>query len=182
VSILAAAGIAVTLLGVLGMLPAGSVAHAQVEATQAFTVRVPPKLTVTPPSSTITIPHDGTPRNRASTTQRWHVNANSLFGATVAFSTDRAFANAANARLKGDAQLDLAVVRSEGLAKWAVTVASDRTHLRGSRRDERATVRAASERPGSGTFDIRVTFLADPQVSLEPGDYAVTVVGTLTAN
>jgi len=132
--------------------------------------------------STITLRPDGTPGTQVFTTQRFRVDANSLFGATVSFSTDRAFTHVAKAGFKGDAQLDLAVVRSEALAKWTVKVASDRTHYRGSLRDERATVRAVSECPGSATFDITVTFIKDPDMPLEPGDYALTVVGTLTAN
>lgn len=131
-------------------------------------------------SATIILRHDGTPGSQVANTQRWDVKANSRFGATVSFSTDRAFRHVSKAGFKGDAQLDLAVAGSEGLAEWAVETASDRTHFRGSPRDERATVRAVSERPGSATFDMTVTFVTDPDVPF--GDYTLTVVATLTAN
>jgi hypothetical protein len=159
-----------------------SCASAQEQATQAFAIRVPPKFSVAPPSPTVTLTHDGTDQDQVFAAQRWSVSANSLSGATITFSTTQAFTNTTNEDAKCDAQIDLAVSSSGGLAAWAVAVASDRTSCRGVVPDEQATVRAVSHGPGPGTFDVTVTFLEDPSEPLEQGEYALTVVGTLTAN
>jgi hypothetical protein len=166
-------------LGILSTIPT---AHAQERATQAFTVRIPPKLGVTPPAPTATLSHDGTGQDQAFAAQRWTVSANSRSGASVTFSTDQAFTNTTNAAAKRDAQIELTVSSPAILAGWAAVVASDRTYYRDAAGDERATVRATSNGPGQASFEIVVTVLDDPNEPLEAGEYALTVVGTLTAN
>jgi hypothetical protein len=174
--------LAVILLHAAGVLLPTSVAHGQVEARQTFVVRVPPKLSVTAPTSTVSTSYDGTSDSQAFTAQRWQVEANSRFGATVSFSTEQAFTHAERGEVKRDALLDLAMPGPETAAHWTIAVASDRTSYQGAVSDEQATVRAVSDRPGEAAFDITVTFLADPVDALEPGEYSLTVVGTLTAN
>jgi hypothetical protein len=165
-----------------GILSGTSGADAQERATQAFTVRIPPRISVAPPAPTATLSHDGTDRDQVFAAQRWNVSANSQSGATVTFSTDQAFTNTGNAEAKRDAQIELAVSSPEHSAMWTVAVGSDRTHYQGAVPDERATVRAVSSRPGQATFDITVTFLEDADEPLVEGVYGLTVVGTLTAN
>jgi hypothetical protein len=165
-----------------GMSSVSSIVHAQVEARQVFTVRIPTKLSVTTPSPTVTVVHDGTALSQVSTTQRWSVRSNARSGATVSFSTDRAFAHMTNPGYKRDARLDLVIPPSQSPANWTVTVGSDHTNYRGAVPDERATVRAVSNRPGAGAFDVTVTFLEDPHEPLEQGEYVLTVVGTITEN
>jgi hypothetical protein len=164
------------------VMSAGCLAHAQVAAHQAFRVRVPTRLRVTTPAPTVTVVHDGTMWEDVATTQRWSVKANARWGATVSFTTDHAFARKGNRAIRRDARLDLNVVPSQGPTHWAVTIHSDQTDYRGAVPDERATVRAISERPGSAAFDVTVTLLDDPDQPLEPGEYSLTVLGTITAN
>jgi len=164
------------------MLSGGLAARAQERATQAFTVRIPSRLSVTPPSPAVTMTHDGTDQDQAFATQSWSVSANARSGATVTFSTNQAFTNTTHAEAKRDAQIDLAVASSESTAGWTVAVGSDRTYHQNGAGEEQATVRAVSNRPGQATFDIMVTFLHDPDQPLQQGEYALTVVGTLTAN
>jgi len=163
-------------------LSTDSAARAQVQATQAFTIRVPAKLSVTAPSSAATATLAEADQNQTFPTQQWSVVSNSQSGATVSFSTHQPFTHTARPEFQRDGRLDLAVASSHGPARWTVPVASARTNYLGSGHAHQATVRAVSDRPGSATFDLTVTFLADPGQPLESGDYALTVVGTLTAN
>jgi hypothetical protein len=149
---------------------------------QAFTVRVAPSMTVSAPAPEITTAYDGTTAEATFPAQSWFVDANAQAGATVSFTTDRAFTHTKRAEFKRDALLELVIPQAERAAKWAVAVGSDRTHYAAGGAGETATVRAVSEGPGQGTFDITVTFLEDPGDAIEPGDYSLTLVGTVTAN
>jgi hypothetical protein len=172
----------VTSLLVTGLMTAGSVAYGQVRGRQSFTVRVGPKVIVTAPSAEVTMKHDRKNPDTLSAAQRWIVDTNSQSGATVSFSTNQAFTHTARPEFKRDAALQLAIPTSANGAQWEVVVGSDRTrHVLGAA-GEKATVRAVSRRPGQGAFDITVTFLADPNDTLESGDYALTLVGTVTSN
>lgn len=166
----------------VGILSTNSVARAQESARQLFTVRVPAKLRVSAPTPVVTATLADPDQDQALATQRWRVESNSLFGATMSFSTDRAFTHTAKPEFRRDGRLDLVIAPSQSPAQWIVTAASDQTCYQGSVRDQQATVRAVSDRPGQGTFDLTVTFLADPERPPESGDYALTIVGTLTAN
>lgn len=165
-----------------GFLAGRLAASAQEQATQAFTVRVPPKLSVTPPTPTASLTHDGTDGDQMFAAQQWDVRANAISGATVTFSTNQAFTHTDDADSKCDARIDLAVASPENPGGWTVAVGSDRTFCGSAVPDEQATVRAVSSRPGRATFDVMVTFLNNPDQPLQDGEYTLTVVGTLTAN
>jgi hypothetical protein len=164
---------------VAGFLMVAS-AQAQVSDTQGFTVRVPNRLTITPPAPAVSITHDETANDQTFAAQQWAVKANSRDGATVVFSTDQAFTHTADASFKRDAKLDLAIASSSGPASWTLAVASDQTDHAAS--DEIATVQAGSTAPGKADFDLTVTFITGDLDTLAEGDYSLTITGTLTAN
>ena len=159
-----------------------SSAEAQVSDTQGFRVRIPSKLTITPPGAEAFLLHDETDDNQVFPAQKWDVKANARSGATVSFATNQAFTHTVDGTYKADAKLDLAIASSQAKANWAVTNPSDQTDYEAAVPDEVATVQAASTRAGKATFDLTVTFITVEHDALAEGDYALTVTGTLSAN
>jgi hypothetical protein len=157
-----------------------SAAQAQVSGNQGFNLNVPSRLSITPPSASVSEAHDGSTSDHAFATQQWAVKANARHGATVVFSTDQAFTHEEHSDIKRDAKLDLSIASSSGSANWTLAVASDQTNHAAS--DEVATVQAGSTRPGQADFDLKVTFVTDDIETLAEGDYDLTITGTLTAN
>jgi hypothetical protein len=150
------------------------------QETQRFCVRIPSHMTVTAPTSVVVLTHDESGNDQTFAKQHWDVQANINRGVTVSFSTNQAFTNSVDATFKRDARLDLAVSSADTSAGWTIEVASDQTNHASS--DELATVQARSIKPGSATFDLTVTFVADSNTPLAPPDYELEITGTLTAN
>jgi hypothetical protein len=142
----------------------------------------PPVLLIAAPASGAALTHDQTDADQTFAPQRWAVTSTNKKGATVVFSTVQAFTHSADPSFKRDARLDLAIASSERKAKWIVTVARDQTDHAAAVPYEAASVQAVSRKDGSATFDLQVTFLTDQYDALAEGDYALTVVGTLTTN
>jgi hypothetical protein len=166
-------------VGILSAIPA---AQAQVQASQTFSIRIPPKITVASPAPAVVLSHSGSGSDQVVAVQRWDVHTNLPGGASVTFSTAQAFTHTTHAAAKRDAQIELMVASADARAGWIVPVASDRTYHRRTVGDEPATVRAVSHGPGKAAFEIVVTCLEDPNEPFEQGEYALTVVGTVTAN
>jgi hypothetical protein len=137
-------------------------------------------LTITAPVASVKLSHSGSDGDLTFADQRWDVKANANNGATVIFSTERAFTHTADSSFQRDASLRLSLASSSGPAKWKLVVASDQTHY--AARDGVAAVQAVSDRNGRAEFDLTVTFVTDAYDTLAEGDYALTVTGTLTGN
>jgi hypothetical protein len=172
-----------TALALLASSPCtGPAADGQVHGKQGFRVRVGPRVTVSaPPAGLTSAREDGRPDTPLAA-QRWSVDTNCQSGVTVSFSTRGAFTNTQRPERKRDAELDLTLPEGEDEAEWTVLVGSDRTRHALGGAAERATVRAVSAGPGRGTLDVTVTFLANPNDPFESGEYALTLVGTVTTN
>jgi hypothetical protein len=172
---------AISLLFV-GLLTASSAAHGQVEGRQSYRVRVGPRVSVTAPPAEVTTAYKDNDPDASFAAQRWTVDTNSRSGATVSFSTTQAFTHTTKPQFKRDVAIQLEIPRTGTAAEWKVVIGKDRTCHAAGATGETATVRATSRRPGQGIFDVTVTFLAEPKEKLESGDYALTLVGTVTAN
>lgn len=162
-------------------------ASAQLTDSQTFTVTVPSTLSITGPADKL-LTHDGTNNNQVFapgtvTANHWAVLCNAGAGATVNLSTSKPFTHTTNSTYKRDAKLDLAVSSTDNngaTAIWSVTTPTDQTNFVGA--DNNASVQAHSAMPGKGTLALTVTFITNTYSTLLQGDYAIDVVGTITAN
>ena len=118
--------------------------------------------------------------NQSFPGQLWDVEANSILGATVSFTTNKAFTHTVVPTSVRDARLDLAISSSSALANWTVVVASDQTNY--ALLDGVAAVQAVSTGPGRATFNLGVTFITTQWDTLAAGDYETVVTGTIAAN
>ena len=154
-------------------------ADPQVTATAGYRVSVPRVATIAAPAS-VSIMHDETSGNQVFGAQQWTVAQNSPTGSTVTFSTSQAFTNAVAPSSKRDARLDLAVASTDSGSTWILSLPSDQTDYASA--NEIAKVQATSTGPGSGAFNLTVTFLTGDIFTLTSGDYTTTITATITAN
>ena len=70
------------------------------------------------PSALASITHDETSGNQAFAPQQWQVKANSIKGASISFSTKKAFTHTLDKTFKRDVRLDVSIASSDGPANW----------------------------------------------------------------
>lgn len=147
-------------------------ATAQDTASQDNTVNVPVVLSLTAPADQ-SINHDGTNTDQVlDTDTEWVARSNNRAGATLNIEGPD-FENGADASITRSTKLDL--TKSSG-DNWSVTAASDQSG------GGMATVTAESDGPGTGRFDVVVTFVESTTTDIAPsGTYTTTVTGTLAA-
>lgn len=173
-----------TILGLIaacGLLSTGYYGYSATTDDQRFRVNVSPRLSIVAPVADPVETYAGTGNaNIGFARQDWSVRSNSLNGATVILQTGTCFQHATNSTMKRDGRLALRVNSTSGPANWAVTRATDRTWY--STGDEDAVVQAVSNKVGEASLGLSVTFLTGIGADLQEGDYALTVVGTITEN
>ena len=173
-----------TILGLIaacGLLCTGYYGYSATTGNQVFRVDVPSRISIVAPTVSPVETYGGTGNaNIGFAQQDWSVRCNSLNGATVILQTATCFQHTTNSTMKRDGRLALRVNSTTGPANWAITRATDRTSY--STGDEDAIVQAVSNRVGHAQLGLTVTFLTGIGADLEEGDYALTVVGTITAN
>lgn len=147
---------------------------------QNFTVHVPPRLSITAPSTGAEAELLPGQTQVQIAPQTWSIAANSRSGATVQFTTEQCFHHATNDSIRRDADLKVSILNQNDPLVWEVTQAQATTAYQAGQ--EAATVQVRSNRPGSAVLGLTVTFLEEDAVSTPPGDYVTTVVGTITAN
>jgi hypothetical protein len=151
-----------------------SACSAQETGSQSFRLHIPGLISITPVNSSALIVHDLRQRNQRFGWEDWVVANQNPAGAVVTFQTDRAFTNTSVPTAKRDVRVDL---RKRASPRWRITKRRDQTDYQAG--DESAIVRAESNRPGAGTFRLRITFIEETLDTLEAGDYEITVIGTL---
>jgi hypothetical protein len=162
----------------IGALPCRA-AEPAARATQRFVVHIPPKATIVAPQD-MELVHDGTDAPQQFPAQNWQVAGSFPSGLTVGFSTDGAFQNRKEAEVQRDVLLGLSVGASAGAGSWVVVVAQDRSRYAVG--DPTALVRAESDGPGRADLLLNVLFLTGDRRDLQPGDYELTVMATVSAN
>jgi hypothetical protein len=164
----------------IALVPAMSHGQEMQESKQQFRVSIPSRMIVSAPTKMLTTSKIGSDGNQVFAGQRYTVSANSIRGANVSFSADRAFTNTVDPLLKRDVRLDLAIASSDGPASWALQILRDQTNYAAG--DEVATVKAASQRPGNAAFELTITVIMDSDSHLAEGDYEMNIAVSLTAN
>ena len=148
--------------------------------TQLFRVTVPARVSIVAPAVTPNRVYFLGNANLAFPRQNWIVRGNVANGTTVTLQTLTSFHHNSNATMRRDGRLSVRVNSQSGIGTWTVTRASDTTdYLAG---DEDAMVQVVSDKSGEAELGLGVTFLTGIGADLEEGDYALTVVGTITAN
>jgi hypothetical protein len=156
-----------------------TVAFAQT-GNQGMNSNVPPVLTITPPSSSVTESHPGNSSNHVFTTQTWSVASNNATGVNVVFEANQPFTHTSSSSYKRNAKLDLALGTTVGPG-WAIGTATDSTDYAAGTPKLTATVTGESTGAGTAAFDVQVTFLTGTYATIAAGTYSTTVVGTVTA-
>jgi len=173
-----------TILGLIaacGLLSTGYFGYSATTGNQTFQVMVPSQISIVAPAASPVPTYSGTgDANIGFARQDWSVKCNSVNGATVILQTATCFQHTSTSMMKRDGRLALRVNSTSGPANWAVTRATDRTWY--STGDEDAVVQAVSNKAGEAQLGLSVTFLTGIGADLEEGDYALTIVGTITAN
>lgn len=170
-----------SLIAASGLLSTGYLGYSAPTDDQRFRVDVPSRISIIAPVVNPTAAYSGTGNaNIGFSRQDWSVRSNSLNGATVILQSGTCFQHTTNSEMKRDGRLALRVNSTSGPANWAVTRATDRTWY--STGDEDAVVQAISNKVGEAELGLTVTFLTGIGADLQEGEYALTVVGTITAN
>jgi hypothetical protein len=171
----------IALLAGIGMLGSGYYSYSATVDDQRFQVTVPSRLTIVAPVADPVQIYGGTGNaNISFPRQDWVVGTNSLSGATVVLQTATCFHHTTDTLTKRDGRLELRVNSTSGPGLWAVTRASDTTNY--ALGDEDAIVQAISNKIGEAQLGLTVTFMTGIGADLTEGDYALTVIGTVTAN
>lgn len=153
---------------------------AETTARQSFRVQVPTRLAITAPPAAAHAELRPDQTQVQIAPQTWEISANSPAGATVLFSTEQSFHHLDDDSIRRDAQLEVSIIRQSSSVAWSVTQAQAATaHQSGH---ETATVQVHSTQPGSAVLGLTVTFLQGDAATTPGGDYATTVVGTITEN
>ncbi len=146
--------------------------------SQTFSVVVPTSISITAPAA-VTLTHDESDNPQAFPAQTWTVRGNNATGVTVSFATANAFTHSTNPAFKRNARLGLSLGTVQG-GQWTVTVPTDETNI--ANNDEIAQVTASSVGAGRANFNLAVTFVTEEFGVFAAGNYATTVVGTVSAN
>ncbi len=165
----------------LGIIPVVVAQHqpARQTASQRLFVRIPAHVSVTAPRTAV-LTHDLTSDPQVFPPQRWTVSSNIPGGVSVVFSTDHAFTSDADASLRRDAVVELAVSASEGPGEWTILLSGGRTDYGAGQ--EQALARVESRGAGRADLTLGVQFLGQPVDELPPGKCSLTVTATVTAN
>lgn len=155
-------------------------AQAQVQEDTAYTVYIPPEMTLRalrPDQSRV---HPETPANVTFNNSLWWARTTSTTGSTIRLATSTPFVNVTNPGFERDVQLHSPRLFGSASANWTYDTATDQTDYAAG--DDDAAVQISGTGPGMALIFLRVTFITGDLATLGGGDYEVTVVGTITAN
>lgn len=155
-------------------------AAGQLQEDQAYTVYIPPAMSLRALRPDQVQIHPETPGDLTFTNSVWWARTASATGSTIRFATDTPFLNVTNPGYERDVRLHTPRMFGSPWSGWAYDTPTDQTDYASG--DDDAAVQISGTGPGLALIYLEVTFITGDVTTLGGGDYEVTVVGTITAN
>lgn len=167
-----------SLLAVAILFVLVSLASAQVQDSQQFSVIVPEGISLRAPGGVV-ISHDLETPDEVFPIQVWEAFTTNTAGANVTMTIGR-FLHQDFIFFRANSSIVLNVVETAPAANWTTIVNQDQTSGFFGTFNSTATVSAESFGPGSGRLGVTVSFIGPIFNVVAAGDYVATVVGQIT--
>lgn len=154
--------------------------RAQSGGDNAYVLRVPPFMALTPLRGPQFRNHPLTPADIQFNNSLWWARTASATGSTVTFTTDTVFEHTTNPAYKRDVRLRLPRMFVSPGSGWQFDTQVDQTDYEAG--DEIAMVQVSSTGPGVALIFMQVTFITGDVNTLPGGQYDVVVTGTISQN